>query len=76
MAMGKPFPDFKLVALADEALAQFEGVYQIAGKPPRTVTRVGEQLRQQAGSSQIVRQPFGDSDFFLQGRGFTHYRFE
>ncbi len=76
MVLGKPFVDFTAITLADDALAQFEGVYQVAGKPARSVARVGKQLRQQVGNSQIVMQPFGENDFFLQDRSFTRYRFE
>ncbi len=76
LAIGKPFQEFRAITLTDEALTQFEGVYQIAGKPPRNVSRVGKQLRQQAGNNQIIMEPFGANDFFLQDRSFTRYRFD
>lgn len=76
MAIGKPFQELKPIALADEVLAQLEGVYQLEGKPARIVTRVGKDLRQQAGNSQIVMRSFADNEFFLPDGSFTRYRFE
>jgi D-alanyl-D-alanine carboxypeptidase len=76
MVIGKPFPERKPITLADEVLAQFEGVYQLDGKPARTITRIGKDLRQQAGNSQSVMQSFTESEFFQPEGSFTRYRFE
>ena len=76
MAMGKPFPEHKPITLTDAALTQFEGVYQREGKPARTITRAGAQLRQTAGTSQSVMQPFAEREFFQPDGSFTRYRFE
>lgn len=76
MTIGKPFPDLKPIVLSDDALAQFEGVYQLDGKPARTVSRVGKQLRQQAGTSQSMMQPYRDNEFFQPDGAFTRFRFE
>jgi D-alanyl-D-alanine carboxypeptidase len=76
MVIGKPFPERKPITLADEVLAQFEGVYQLDGKPARTITRIGKDLRQQAGNSQSVMQSFTENEFFQPDGSFTRYRFE
>jgi D-alanyl-D-alanine carboxypeptidase len=76
MAIGKPFPELKAIALTDDVLAQFEGVYQLDGKPVRTITRAGKGLRQQAGNSQSMMQSFAENEFFQPDGSFTRYRFE
>jgi D-alanyl-D-alanine carboxypeptidase len=76
IALGKPFPDLKPITLSDDALAQFEGVYQLQGKPARTLSRVGTQLRQQFGTSQSMMQPYKDNEFFQPDGAFTRFRFE
>lgn len=76
MLIGKPFPELKPITLADDVLAQFEGVYQLDGRPARTVTRAGKDLRQQAGNSQSMMRPFADNEFFQPDGSFTRYRFE
>jgi D-alanyl-D-alanine carboxypeptidase len=76
MVIGKPFPELKPKTLADEVLAQFEGVYQLDGKPARTVTRFGKGLRQQTGNSQRVMHAFTENEFFQPDGSFTRYRFE
>lgn len=76
MAIGKPFPERKPITLTEAALAQFEGVYQREGKPARTITRAGAQLRQAAVTGQSMMQPFAEREFFQPGGSFTRYRFE
>jgi len=76
MAIGKPFPEHKPITLTEAALTQFEGVYQREGKPARTITRAGAQLRQSAGNSQSLMQPFAEREFFQPDGSFTRYRFE
>ncbi len=76
MVIGKPFPELKPIALADDLLVQFEGVYQLDGKPIRTVTRIGKDLRQEAGNSQSMMQAFAENEFFQPNGSFTRYRFE
>jgi hypothetical protein len=76
IAIGKPFPQHKPIALTEAALTQFEGVYQREGKPARTITRAGAQLRQAAVTGQSMMQPFAEREFFQPVGSFTRYRFE
>jgi CubicO group peptidase (beta-lactamase class C family) len=76
ITIGKPFVDRKTIDMADDVLAQFEGIYQMDGKPTRTITRVGKQLRQQSGNSQSMMLPYADNAFFNADGSHTHFRFE
>ncbi len=76
MAIGKPFVDLAPITMTEEALAQFEGIYQHDGKPSRIVSRVGKQLRQQLGNSQSMMSPYADNQFFQADGSYTRYRFE
>lgn len=76
MIIGKPFPELKPIALAEDALIQFEGLYQLDGKPVRSIRRFGKDLRQAMGNSQSVMRSFAENEFFQPDGSFTRYRFE
>jgi D-alanyl-D-alanine carboxypeptidase len=76
ITIGKPFVERKPIDMADDMLVQFEGIYQMDGKPTRTVTRVNKQLRLQSGNSQSMMLPYADNAFFNADATYTHFRFE
>jgi CubicO group peptidase (beta-lactamase class C family) len=75
IAIGKPYPVLKAIALDARTLDQYEGTYRVDEKSNRVVTRIGDQLFLQRGASKIPMQPYAENEFFLPNVSFTRYRF-
>ncbi len=68
VAIGKPFPDFKAVALPPSALDAWSGVYRTEDGIRRTLRREGERfVLQREGRPPVTLQAFSDNGFFIPG---------
>lgn len=66
LAIGKPFPDFKRIALAEQALDDYVGVYRIDDKNERIMRRDGGKLMmQRSGRPPVEIVPYKADGFFL-----------
>ncbi|WP_296951776.1 serine hydrolase [uncultured Massilia sp.] len=68
IAIGKPFPDFKAVALPAAALDAWSGVYRTGDGIQRTLRREGERfVLQREGRPPVTLQAYADNGFFIPG---------
>ncbi len=66
LAMGKPFPEFKPIALASKALDAYVGTYKIDDKNERVIRRNGATLTMQRSGRPVVEiRPYKADGFFL-----------
>jgi D-alanyl-D-alanine carboxypeptidase len=76
LLLGKPFPTYQAMSLAETKLIAFEGIYVSGDKPERTIKRTLTGLTMQAGRDTIVMLPYSDAEFFIPETTLTRYRFE
>jgi len=68
IALGDPFPERKVIALAPEALDAFVGTYKLADNSTRTVRRKGAILTwQREGRPATDLKPYESTSFFVEG---------
>ncbi len=68
IAIGDPFPERKVIALAPEALGAFVGTYRLADNSTRTVRRKGAILTwQREGRPATDLKPYASTSFFMEG---------
>ena len=68
IAIGKPFPDYKPIALAPDALDAFVGEYRSDEQVVRTVKREGDKLvLVRAGRDPVTLQAHAANAFFMDG---------
>jgi hypothetical protein len=68
IAIGDPFPERKVIALAPEALDAFVGTYKLADNSTRTVRRKGAILTwQREGRPATDLKPYASTSFFMEG---------
>jgi hypothetical protein len=75
IAIGKPFPEIKAITLDPKVLEQYEGVYKIDDKSNRVITRMGDGLVLQRGSTRVNMQPYSETEFFLPNFSYSRYKF-
>lgn len=67
LAIGKPFPEYKAVAIDAATLDGYAGTYKIDDKTSRTVRREGDHLVvQRTGRGPIDMLPFAADSFFMK----------
>jgi D-alanyl-D-alanine carboxypeptidase len=67
VAIGKPFPEYKAIALDAAAMDAYVGVYKIDDKTTRTVRREKDQLiMQRTGRPPVQLQAFAKDSFFFK----------
>jgi CubicO group peptidase (beta-lactamase class C family) len=67
LALGDPFPEFTEVALSEDVLRRYVGVYEVSKDVRRTVTlRDGALYTQRTGQAQIRATPASDTRFFFR----------
>jgi D-alanyl-D-alanine carboxypeptidase len=75
IAVGKPYPQRKAIALNEKVLESYVGVYRVDDKATRTITREGNQLySQRTGARKLPIEPWSETEFFFLG-SFTDVRF-
>ena len=75
IAIGKPHPELKAIALDTKTLDQFVGIYKAEEKNTLTISRVDGQLfAQRTGGSKLALQPSSETEFFLVN-SFTRFKF-
>ncbi|WP_374585859.1 serine hydrolase [Pseudoduganella sp.] len=68
IAIGQPFPDYKPLALAPQALDAFVGTYVGAGQTRRVVRREGDRLTlQRDGRDAAPIMAYGPDSFYMEG---------
>jgi CubicO group peptidase (beta-lactamase class C family) len=68
IAIGDPFPELKVIALATEELDAFVGTYRLADNSTRTVRRKGAILTwQREGRPATELKPFASTSFSVEG---------
>ena len=66
LAIGKPFPDYKPVAVAPAVLEKYAGVYTIDDKNTRTIRfENGTLSMQRTGRGRSQLQPYSENAFFV-----------
>jgi CubicO group peptidase (beta-lactamase class C family) len=77
LTIGKPYEAPIPVAVSDESLARYEGVYQTQTAYKRYITREDNQLFVQFGQEnpRFELIPFSSSEFFLKGDPLYHLTF-
>lgn len=67
IAIGKPFPEYKAIAVDAATLDGYVGVYKIDDKTSRSVRREGDHLVvQRTGRPPLTMLPFAADSFFLK----------
>lgn len=75
IAAGKPYPEFRAIALAPEKLAAFAGTYKFADGVTRTVSvEDGRVWMMRAGRTRLPLLPHAENGFFID-RSLTHLEF-
>ncbi|HEY5799407.1 MAG TPA: serine hydrolase [Burkholderiaceae bacterium] len=75
IAIGKPLPDFRTVAVAPEALEAYTGIYVGEDKAVRTVrVEKGQLTLQRAGRPKMPLLPHAPDAFYLD-KSLTHFAF-
>jgi len=74
-ALGRPFKEMKAITVAADSLTAYEGTYAVDPAPNRIVTRDGDKLVLQRGSTRVVMAPYAENEFFLPNFSHTRYRF-
>lgn len=75
IAMGKPFPEFKEIALDAATLERYAGVYEIDKATTRTFRRDGDGLlMQRSGRPPVRLKAFSQNGFFIPG-GLDYFEF-
>lgn len=68
LAIGEPFPEYKEITLAPEALDAFAGTYKLADQSTRTVRRKGTGLSyERSGRPAVVLKPYAPNAFYFEG---------
>jgi D-alanyl-D-alanine carboxypeptidase len=67
IAIGKPYPQYKAIAMDAAALDAYAGTYKIDDKASRTVRREGDHLvMQRSGRRPVDLVPFAADSFFMK----------
>lgn len=75
IALGKPLPQHRAIALDPKALDAFAGTYRIDERSNAVVKRQGEQLvLQRSGGASTVITPHSENGFFVENR-MLHFEF-
>lgn len=75
IAIGKPLPEFRPIAMTRQELEAFTGVYQAAGQPPRKLAVAGGALvMQRPDRPAVTLLPHAANAFFID-KSLTHLEF-
>lgn len=75
IAIGKPYPEYKAVAVAADALDAYQGDYKLNDTVNRTILRDGDHLQvERPGRPNVQIHPLGGDRFFSRDT-VTEYRF-
>ena len=75
LAIGDPYPEFEEIALDEEVLARYVGVYQIDEEAQRIVTvEDGQLYTQRTGGQRVEAFPASETHFFYKG-SLSHFEF-
>ena len=75
IAMGKPFPEFKEIALDAATLDRYAGVYEVEQGVTRTFRRDGDSLSvQRSGRAPVRLKAYSQTGFFVPG-GLDYFEF-
>lgn len=76
IAIGKPLPEYRAIAMEAKALEAFTGTYQAAGsKEPRMIAVVdGKLSMQRPGRARMALQPHAENAFFVD-KSLVHFEF-
>ena len=75
LAIGKPFPEFKEIALDAATLERYTGVYQVDKAATRTFRRDGDTLvMQRSGRPSVRLKAYSPTGFFVPG-GLEYFEF-
>ncbi|HYE38373.1 MAG TPA: serine hydrolase [Ramlibacter sp.] len=76
IAMGKPLPEYRAIAMEPKALEAFTGTYQAAGaREPRMVAVAdGKLALQRPGRPRMALLPHAENAFFID-KSLTHFEF-
>jgi CubicO group peptidase (beta-lactamase class C family) len=74
VAMGKPLPDYRKVAVAKSTLEEFAGTYRADDGMMRTVKRDGDHLViERSGAPKVEVYPYADNAFFTESQALAEF---